>query len=275
MRAAVSWMDHPDFAATCLPLLEEGLVEAIEWSIDTAWEPSQATAAILDHFAERDALYGHGVTLSTLSATWTPRQDAWIRRVQAEVARRPYRHISEHLGFITAGDWVDGAPLPMPRLPQVVEAGRRSVARLGRATGGPVGLENLALALSADDVRDEGDLLEAILAPTDGFIVLDLHNLWCRAVNFDQPLPLLLERYPAERVREVHLSGGSWDGTFRRDTHDGAVPDEVFAALPDALHRFANVEVVVLEQLPGALGTPEQRDAFEADFRRLRQVLHG
>jgi len=192
-----------------------------------------------------------------------------------EVHRRSYVHISERLAFSTTPDMRDGAPLPMPRLPQVVEAGRRAMAALSAAAGTPVGLENLALALSPQDVQDEPALLDAILEPVDGFIVLDLHNLWCRAVNFGHDPRKLLVAYPQHRVRELHVSGGSWQDGFRRDTHDGAVPDEVFNLLEPALQRFRGVQVVVMEQLPAALGTQEAQLAFQADVRRIHEVLHG
>lgn len=51
-----------------------------------------------------------------------------------------------------------------------------------------IGLENLALAFTASDVRDQGQFLDDLLAPFDGFLVLDLHNLYCQLVNFDQDL---------------------------------------------------------------------------------------
>ncbi|MFK7931695.1 MAG: DUF692 family multinuclear iron-containing protein, partial [Myxococcota bacterium] len=230
---------------------------------------------VLDAYAERGALYGHGVTLSVLSAAWCPRQQAWIDALIDEVHRRSYVHISEHLAFSTTPEMRDGAPLPMPRLPQVVEAGRRAMLALSAAAGTPVGLENLALALSPQDVQDEPALLDAILDPVDGFIVLDLHNLWCRAVNFGQDPTTLLMAYPQHRVRELHVSGGSWQDGFRRDTHDGAVPDEVFGMLPTALQRFPGVDVVVMEQLPASLETQDAQQAFQEDVRRIHGVLHG
>lgn len=271
--AALSWMDDPRFAAAALPLLAAGEVDALEWSFDTAWSPRAATASVLDAFAGQGRLVGHGVTLSVLSARWTPRQEAWMGRLAAETRRRAYRHISEHLGFVTAGDRVDGAPLPMPLRDEVVAIGVDRLRRLSAESGLAVGLENLALALGRSDVDDEAELLERLLDPVDGFLVLDLHNLWCRALNFGCSLASLIDRYPLERVREVHLSGGSDVDGLRRDTHDGDVPQELFVALEALLPRCPSLELVVLERLPTGLETEGAAEAMRADFRRVREVL--
>lgn len=275
MRLALSWMDDPGFVAAALPLLQEGALDALEWSFDTAWHPSEATAAVLDAFAAADALYGHGVSFSLLSARFTPRQQAWLHALEAEVAHRSYRHITEHLAFATAGDRVDGAPLPCPVSDDLIRVGVERLQALRDAAGVPVGLENLALALGPQDVADEGALMEAILGPVDGLLLLDLHNLWCRAVNFDQDVDALVNTYPLERVREIHVSGGSWDAGFRRDTHDDVIPDAVLDLLRRTLPRCPSAELVVVERLPRSpwTGAPVTAAALDQDVRRVREVL--
>lgn len=275
IRVGVSWMDDPAFAATVVPLLQAGQLDVVEWSFDTAWQPSPQTAAVLDAFAAEGRLVGHGVTFSVLSAADRTRQQAWLDRLRAECEARDYAHVSEHLGFLTAGGRLDGAPLPVPASPEVVRIGREAVARLSDAAGVPVGLENLALALSGREVEEEGALLDAILAPTDGFVVLDLHNLWCRACNQRRDPLDLLRTYPLGRVREVHVSGGSWDGSLRRDTHDDRVPDEVLALLAEAIPLLPGLTTVIVEQLPGALVTEAQQAGFRADVARARQVVQS
>lgn len=275
MNLALSWMDDPVFVAAALPLLQEGRVDALEWSFDTAWQPSAATQAVLDAFANAGRLYGHGVSFSLLSARFTPRQQAWLDALATETSRRPYRHISEHLAFSTAGDRVDGAPLPCPHSEDLVRVGRERLAALHHAAGVPVGLENLAIALAPSDVHEEGPLLDAILEPVDGFLLLDLHNLWCRAVNFGLDADALLDAYPLSRVRELHVSGGSWDSGFRRDTHDNVIPVPVLELLKRTLPRCPRLEVVVVERLARSVwgGAPVTAEALAHDVRQVREVL--
>jgi hypothetical protein len=49
-------------------------------------------------------------------------------------------------------------------------------------------LENLALSFSVDDVKHQGEFLEKLVEPVNGFLILDLHNLYCQSHNFDIPL---------------------------------------------------------------------------------------
>lgn len=161
----------------------------------------------------------------------------------------------------------------------------------------PVGLENLAFAFGRQDVADQGRFLDRLLEPVNGFVLLDLHNLYCQSCNFGIPIAELLDLYPLSRVRELHISGGSWSsvtGTdpanedhrqgraggsaptgnrVRRDTHDGPVPEEVFAAVPQALARCPAVTAVIFERLGGTLHSPADEAALRDDYRRLCQVV--
>lgn len=279
-------MLEPDFAAAVAPLLEEDRVDALEWSFDMGWAnelPAWATL-LLDHYSVADTLYGHGVSFSPLSARWEARQDRWIARFAEECGRRRYRHVSEHFGFMTAGRFDHGAPLPVPFTEGALAVGRDRIARMRAASGGlSIGLENLALAFAKGEARAQGRFLEELVAPSNGFVVLDLHNVHCQAVNFGLPIDALLATFPADRVRELHLSGGSWSSPradeehrpFRRDTHDGPVPEEVVDVLPRALARFPNVEVVIVERLGGTLAREADAARFRDDYRRIHAIAHG
>ncbi len=74
--------------------------------------------------------------------------------------------------------------------------------------------------------------------------------------NFDVPELELLNSYPLSKVREIHLSGGSWSPSVsgkrlavRRDTHDDSVPQEVFNLATLALKLCPNIEFVIMERL--------------------------
>ncbi len=274
-------MPEPAFAAATAPLFAAGLVDCVEWSFDTIWRETQRPAALralLDEYATRGRLHGHGVTFGLLSTSGEPRQQHWLDALRRESAARRYLRISEHFGFMTAEGWSDGAPFPPPPTPDAIALGRDRLARIADACGLPVGLENLAFAFGAVDVAGEGDLLEQILAPVDGFLLLDLHNLWCRAVNFGIAPGELLRSYPLHRVRTLHVSGGSWSELggrrLRRDTHDGGVPDEVFRLVPLALASCERLDTVILEQLGSALAGEPATLRFRSDYLRLRALCH-
>ncbi|NUQ53559.1 MAG: DUF692 family protein [Phycisphaerales bacterium] len=201
LPVGISLMLEEDFLGATLPLFEEGAVDVLEWSFDVGWgrELPAWAQGLLQHFAVSGRLLGHGVSFSPLSARWEEPQRNWLHRAALEVAKLKYRHVSEHFGFMAAGSFTRGSPMPMPADAAVIRTGRDALSRLAEVTGLPVGLENLALALSSRDVDGQGDHLDALLEPVGGFVVLDLHNLWCQAVNFGRDPVGLLGRYPLSR----------------------------------------------------------------------------
>lgn len=276
----LSLMPQAGYLATTLPLFEAGEVDVIEWSFDMAWRsgvPDWLASLVADYEAG-GRLIGHGVSLSPLSEH--PRQHAWFDRFTQDAQRHRFAHVSEHFGFMAAGDFRLGPPMPLPMTEDTLRIGRAHLERLGSIADAPVGIENLAFAFGTDDVWTQGDFLDALLEPVDGFLVLDVHNLWCQITNFGLDAHEVLATYPVDRVRECHVSGGSWSTTtvagiernIRRDTHDDGVPDEVFVLLADVLDVCPNVETVIVEQIGDAFGSVEQADRFRRDYSRTREV---
>ena len=279
----LSLMVESDFRQAVEPLLTAGEVDALEWTLDIGWarRPEPWVKALLDAHAERGTLYGHGFSFSLLSGRWTPRHETWLKLLDMETRRRSYRHISEHFCFVTAGDFTHSAPMPVPLTDETLAMGQARMKRLAEAAKLPVGLENLAIAFGRADVDAQGQFLEGLLSAVDGFVLLDLHNLYCQIANFDLDAEALLATYPLERVRELHVSGGSWDqpslgeAPFRRDTHDDAFPEAVFDLLELALDRCPHVEAVFAERIGGTITSEEQAERFRADYRRTRAIVQA
>lgn len=270
---------------TALPLFEAEKVQAIEWSFDTVFKQERLPEwfdELLRAFSDEGRLIGHGVFFSLFSGKWTRGQQAWLDRLETLAAEYSFDHVTEHFGFMTGADFHKGAPVSVPFTPSTLALGRDRLQRIQHACGCPVGLENLAFAYSLEEVKRHGDFLDQLLAPVNGFIILDLHNLYCQLQNFDLPLYELLPLYPLDRVREMHISGGSWRGSLtnpprmiRRDTHDDAVPADVFGLLERTIGRCPNLKYVVLEQLGSGLDTEAQRSRFREDFLTMDRIVAG
>jgi uncharacterized protein (UPF0276 family) len=280
----LSLLPEEDLRGAQLPLFADGLVEALEWTVDAEFAGSLPAwvEPLLDHYAGAGALYGHGVHYSPLSAVFEARQARWLEQLSQVVQRRRYQHVSEHFGFSTVPGLSQGAPLPVPFVPGAVSVGRERLRALQEATGGlPVGLENLALAFSRDDVWVQGEFLDQLLEPSGGFLLLDLHNLYCQAQNFGVPAQELVLGMPLARVRELHVSGGSWaevqtpEGPrpFRRDTHDGPLPEPLFELLSFTLPLCPALEVVFLERLGGTLTSAPEIEQYREQYRRVYALV--
>jgi uncharacterized protein (UPF0276 family) len=85
-----------------------------------------------------------------------------------------------HASRVSAG----GAPLAVPMNSESLYAGKETMKRYAEATQCMVGLENLAFAFSQEDAKRQGDFVDKLIASVDGFLLLDLHNIYCQLENF-------------------------------------------------------------------------------------------
>jgi len=103
-----------------------------------------------------------------------------------------------------------GAPLPVPYTSSAVKVAQCRLKQMKLASKVHVGLENLAFAFNITDVINQGKFIKEILEEVDGVLLLDLHNLYCQIENFNLNTNEILNTYPLQRVRAIHISGGSW-----------------------------------------------------------------
>lgn len=270
MNVGVCWPVGGPVAKLVQPLWEAGAVDWLELTVEHAFAPvlPPAFVAGLDRAARAGRLVGHGV----LASPYTPRDAVhrdWLRRAQAVVARWPVRWLTDHVGCSRGAGW-QGAPMPLPGSAALVSRVQDHLRWVSDALGVPTGLENLALAVSKHDALSQPDLVDAMLRPSDGVLLLDVHNLWCTAVNQGiDPLDYL-HRWPLDLVRQVHVAGGRADADgFRRDTHDGPMWPEVLELAGEAVRRCPRVEVVVWERLDAPEGMHGQLAAEVASVRAL------
>lgn len=283
IRSGVSCnLDNQLLQAT-LPLFAAEKVEAIEWSFDTLYKVRDIPdwfVELLQAFGNEGRLIGHGVYFSLFSGKWTVEQQRWLEHLRKVSANFKFDHITEHFGFLTGEDFHKGAPISVPYTSETLNIGIDRLQRIQEACSCPVGLENLAFSYSLDEVQRHGEFLERLTEPVNGFIILDLHNLYCQLENFSLDFETLIQAYPLARVREIHISGGSWESsgilperTIRRDTHDDAVPEAVFELLKKTLPLCKNLKFVILEQLGIALHTLESQQQFQLDFNKMQEIV--
>jgi uncharacterized protein (UPF0276 family) len=275
-------MYEPEFNRAILPLLESGDIDALEWSFDTVLDHTSLPdwiRALLAAYSAEDRLYAHGVYYSLLGGRWGRRHTNWLANWRTLQHTYSFRHISEHFGFMTSRHAHHGCPLPVPMNDASIQLGHQRLRALKDASQCPVGVENLALAFSPAQVVSHGDFLRQLVEPVGGFIVLDLHNVYCQAINFGMDMHTLIMSYPLERVREIHLSGGSWapsnyqDHPVRRDTHDDAVPAAILDVLPFAIQHCPHLDVVFIERLGDTFHSLQDEAQFRQEFLHVKDIV--
>jgi uncharacterized protein len=283
-RVGLSLMMSNDFLEAAQPLFANGDVDVLEWSFDTGWgmELPAWVNELLSFYSQKQRLIGHGVSYSLLSGQGD--HEAWLAQLQQTCQQHRYQQISEHFGWMQAGAFQRSSPLPLPLTPATLKLGQQRLQRLASvAKHVPVGLENLAFAFGEQDVQSQGEFLEQLLAPVDGFLVLDLHNLFCQMHNFGYAATAILSQYPLQRVKEIHISGGSWSpatgerqpNVLRRDTHDEAVPLEVFELFTQVLPQCPNLETVIFERLGHTMPSSSDKLGFQDDFYQIKQICEA
>ena len=279
----------PYMAGLPADLYRSSVVDFVEVTVETLSRPRQhGTSVAIDLVTDklehaRDTcgalpIVVHGVELSIGSAaSWN---EAYLDLLDDFQQRWPFLWHSEHLGFQTMADHHGkiveiGVPLPLPPTEEaaaLVTARSRSIRE---RYGVPFLLENPAHYLGhlpADaTIGDDIGLMRAILAGSGCGQLLDLHNVYCNAVNHRFNAFDAIDRMPLERAVELHVAGGSWHDGFWTDAHDSRVPESVWELLEYTLPRAPNVKGVVFEMLePHAVRLGPE--VIEAELSRAQSI---
>jgi uncharacterized protein len=192
----------------------------------------------------------------------------------------PFLWYSEHLHFQTFlnrdGTVANtGVPLPLPATEEAARLVAGRAAAIQARYGVPFLLENAAHYLpelpAEPGIDDEFGLLDRIEGLSGCGRLLDLHNLYCNALNFGFDAKRTLGRMRLGRVVEVHIAGGSWCEGFYMDGHNGCVPEPVWELLELTLSRaprIAGVVFEILEEYVPRLGP----DGIARELERARTV---
>jgi len=270
-------------------LYQMGLLDFVEMTPETLCrERRPAAERVLELIPERLErarlscaglpIVVHGVELSIGSAHGL--NSAYLDMLEQFQARWPFLWHSEHMSFQTVldddGKTVDvGVPLPLPPTVETVRTVGTRARKIKEQFGVVFLLENVAHYLSplpADpQIGDEIEMLNQVCAAGECGLLLDLHNLYCNAVNQGFNAFHAVDRISLERVHEVHVAGGRSTMGFWTDSHDGRVPDAVWELVEYTLPRCWNVRGLVFEVLD-AVAANLGVDVIASELRTARSV---
>jgi uncharacterized protein (UPF0276 family) len=224
----------------------------------------------------------HGVGFSVGSARPdAARRARWLARMREDHAVFDYRWYTDHLGASEIAGRELVLPLPLPMTEEAAQAVRRSLAAMQTVVP-DVGVENSVFYYHLGRPLEEPRFLASILREPRTHLLLDLHNVFTTAKNAGFEPWEYVERLPLERVIEIHVSGGcdseaGWlpsKRTLRLDSHDQAVPEEVWGLLERVLPLAPNLRGVTLERMEGTVGE-EDVPLLREELRRVRRIAEG
>ena len=230
----------------------------------------------------------HGRPFSAHGVGWSPgsvdpyrggRRARHLDAIARTHAAFEFDWYTDHAGATELAGENLALPLAMPWTRAMADHVRDGLRALADVVP-TVGLENAALYYALGDPLDEPAFLARALDDPRAHLLLDLHNLVVNADNLGFDPDEWLARAPLEKVIEVHVSGGSvseheWlpgARTMRLDSHDHAVPAEVWRRLAEVAPRCPNLRAVTLERMEGTVRAPDVAPLLD-EVRRLREVV--
>jgi uncharacterized protein (UPF0276 family) len=289
MGAALGFTLQPEerFLALTAELLD--LVDYVEVTPETLWRSDASGAIVPNGFHERFAMLkresglafvAHGVGFSVGTARPdAARRARWLERIAADHEVFEFGWYTDHLGVTELAGRNLTLPLAVPLVPAAARAVETSLRALQSAVP-DTGFETSAFYFHLGDPLAEPTFVRAALAAPRTHLLLDLHNVWTNARNLGFEAGEYLERLPLERVIEIHLSGGTesdpaWlpsRAILRLDSHDHAVPEEVWQLAERFVPRCTNLRGLTLERMEGTVG-PGDVAPLRAELLRARALL--
>lgn len=205
--------------------------------------------AYLEKVAALYPLSLHGVGLSIGGSG--PLDTAHLHRLRALIDRYRPQSFSEHLAWSTHDTGFLNDLLPLPYTPETLARVSAHVEETQQAIGRQLLLENPSTYLVfAESTIDEIDFLEAVASRTGCGLLLDVNNVMVSCVNHGLDPHLYIDRFPVERVGEIHLAGydETTDGAGDRlliDAHGSPVRTDVMALYDHALSRTGPVPTLI------------------------------
>jgi len=195
-------------------------------------------------------MVSHHLGLSIASAI--PTDAGYVAQMAAWAERWGAHWLSEHLAFVTVveghGPSAAGLALTAPFDRDVLALAVERARCVMERTKAPFLLENSAYFVTFDDSdMDEPEFLNRFCADSGSGLLLDLHNLYCNAVNYGLSGHRFLDELDLSTVVEVHIANGSELGGMYADSHSGAPPEPVWDLLDDLVARAPNLRGITFE----------------------------
>jgi uncharacterized protein (UPF0276 family) len=235
----------------------------------------------LEAVAARYPLSLHGVGLSI--GADRPLDRAHLARLRRLVDRYRPASFSEHLAWSTHDTGFLNDLLPLPYTAETLARVAAHVDETQQALGRRMLLENPSTyLLFCESTIEEIDFLDTIAERTGCGLLLDVNNVMVSAVNHRLDPFAYIDRFPAERVGEIHLAGydETTDAAGDRlliDAHGTPVKTDVIELYRHALSRTGPVATLIewdndVPDFPTLKAEADRADAMIAAEAARRNV---
>ena len=254
-------MDDPLHAPSCdRPYLGHGVglrtrhyARALEHTLDVDWlelisenffGAGGRPWATLEAVRRDRPIVLHGVSLGVGSVDGP--DPSYLRQLRTLVDRVEPAWVSDHLCWASHAGAHSHALLPLPYSEASLAVVAERVARTQDALGRRILLENVSSYVSfRDSTMSEWEFLSELCQRCDCLLLLDLNNVIVSCSNHGWDPEAYLAGLPGERIWQLHLANHSDLGSYKFDSHNGAVPEQVWTLYRDVLARFGPISSLV------------------------------
>jgi uncharacterized protein (UPF0276 family) len=250
-------------------LAERPAVDWVEVVSENFMAPGGRPIAVLEHVRRDLPVVLHGVSLAIGSVG--PLSERYLTALSRLIRRVEPALVSDHLCWGThRGQYVHDL-LPLPYTEEALDHVAARVHEVQERLGRRLFLENpSAYVAYRDSTMSEWEFLAALVRRTGCGLLLDVNNVYVSGHNlgFD-PLDYLAG-IPMEAVGYLHLAGHADHGRYLLDTHDHAVPADVWALHREVVRRAGPVPTLVewddaIPPLEAVVAERDRAAALEAE----------
>ncbi|MEK4034831.1 DUF692 domain-containing protein [Methylocystis sp. IM3] len=221
-------------------------VDFLEVIADHYLDASPEKLAELELLGAHFPIVAHGLDLSIGGADGV--DPVYLDKIAGLIARIDPPWWSEHLCFTRAGGVDIGHLAALPYTQEAIDAVARNVETVRKRIKAPLLLENITTVVRVPGAEmDEPEFLTRVLERTGCGWLCDVANLYANSVNFGVDLNAAFERWPWDRLVQIHYAGGRWRQGVLIDSHDAATSEDVWS-LYDRIVARAPVKGAILER---------------------------
>ncbi|NQV45115.1 MAG: DUF692 domain-containing protein [Rhodospirillales bacterium] len=208
-----------------------------------------APLARLERIREQYPLSLHSVGLSVGGSG--DLDGGHLNRLAAVIERYEPGLVSEHLAWSTHQGHYFNDLLAVPYTRETLAMVCDHIDQVQNRLGRHILLENPATYITFENSTfDEIDFISAITRQTDCTLLLDVNNVYVSCINHGEQAEDYIDRFPVDRVREIHLAGHAEDVNehgerFLIDAHDRPVADAVWDLYARLLERTGSVPTLI------------------------------
>lgn len=198
----------------------------------------------LDKIRAHYPLAMHGVSLSIGSCD--PLDEDYLQRLKSLADQIEPMWVSDHLCWTGVNGVNMHDLMPLPYTEEAVNHVVQRVQQVQEYLNRQIMLENVSSYVTyRQSEMTEWEFLTAIAKKADCLILLDINNIFVNAFNHQFDPREYLSYMPPDRVKQFHIAGHDHCQTHIIDTHNRAVPQNVWELYAEAVKRFNSAATLI------------------------------